>query len=120
MSLLSSFQDDFNRIITIYSNTANKSGSWFVSDDYSIIADDIKCLILKNSNKYSEKIDDKVEILQTTHKVRLNFWIDIKEDYKIVDNLQNSYIIKFVENCPGFWWSDDHLVLYVNKQKWVE
>jgi len=120
MSLLSSFKDDFNRTITIYWNTQTKSSTWFVNDTYSIIASWVKCLLLKNNNKYLENIDDKVNILQTSHKIRLDFWINIQEGNKIVDNLWESFIIKFVENCPGFWWNDDHLVLYADKQKWVE
>lgn len=120
MSLLSSFKDDFNRTITVYTNTEVKSATWFVTDDYLILASDVKCLLLKNSNKFLENIENKVELLQTSHKIRLDFWIDIQEWNKIVDNLWESFIIKFVENCPGFWWSDDHLILYADKQKWVE
>jgi hypothetical protein len=120
MSLLSSFKNDFNRTIEVFWNTETKSDTGFVTQSYWSIASWIKCLLLKNSNKYLEKVDDKVSIIQTSHKIRLDFWIDIQEDNKIVDNLWEIFIVKFVENCPWFWWSDDHLILYVDKQKWVE
>jgi len=120
MSLLASFKDDFNRKINIYKNTQVKSETWFVNNEYSLVASQIPCLLLKNNSKYSETIEDKVEIIQTSHKIRLDFWVDVQEDYKVVDNLGVSYIIKFVENCPGFWWNDDHLILYAERQKWVE
>ena len=120
MSLLSSFKDDFNRIISIYWNTEIKSPSWFVNNEYLLKYSNISCLLLKNSNKFLENIENKVDILQTTHKIRLDFWVDIVEWDKIVDNLWETFIIKFVENCPWFGWSDDHLILYADKQKWVE
>ena len=120
MSLLASFKDDFNRKIDIYKNTQIKSDTWFVNNSYELVASKIPCLLLKNNNKYLENIEDKVQIIQTSHKIRLDFWVEVKEDYKVVDNLWISYIIKFVENCPWFGWNDDHLILYVERQKWVE
>lgn len=117
-SLLSSFSDDFNATIEVLRHNEVKSETWFVKNEFTSLYSWVKCLLLRNKQTpYNNFIDNSVEYIQTTHKARLEKNYKIKEKDKVIDQNGREFEVKFVEKTPWFWWSDDHLLLFLERIK---
>lgn len=115
-SLLSSFQNDFNRTISIYKLVKTENEIWEEIESWPTESQSwIKCLLLLNKQRYDAYISNEVEYIKTTHKIRMDFWPEIEEWDKIQDNNWVWYTVKFADNAPGFDWVDDHLLVLVDK-----
>ena len=118
-SLLSSFKNDFNRIISILQLQEWKNEIWEIEKDHIIINQTwIKCLLLLSSQDYWLNINNQVNLIKTTHKIRMDFKNDVWDDIliKIWDQIQddknNLYKVVFITPTPWFGWFDDHLLVF--------
>ena len=114
-SLLSSFANDFNRTIAVYPKVTSKNNIWEVETSWpTASATGIKCLLLLKTENYKQFVNQQVEYIETTHKVRLDFGPTIEVWDKIKDNNNVWYDVRFVHKTPWFDWIDDHLLLLVD------
>lgn len=114
-SLLSSFKNDFNRTIAVYPEVETKNDIWEIEKTWPTVGDaNIECLLLLNNQKYDQFVNNAVEYLKTTHKVRLELWPTINVWDKIKDEFDVWYNVKFTNNAPWFGGIDDHLLLLVD------
>ena len=117
-SLLSSFTDDFNAVITIKQRTSSKNAIWEDTGAFTVLHEGVKCLLLRNSQKpYDMYAWNSVEFIKTTHKARLEKWLTIKEWDVIEDANGIEYVVKFEELSPWFWGEADHMLLFIDRVK---
>lgn len=111
-SLLSSFANDFNRVIAVYPRVEAKNSIGEVETSWPTAnATGIKCLLLLKQEQYNKWIKEQVEYIKTTHKIRLDFGPTIVEGDKIKDEFNVWYDVKFVTPTPWFDGVDDHLLV---------
>lgn len=116
-SLLSSFKNDFNRTISVYPRVEQQDPTnWeMVMTWPTATATGVKCLLLlrgdQGSMKYNQYINNQVEYIKTTHKIRLDFGPTINAWDKITDNTGVTYVAKLVLSTPWFDGVDDHLLV---------
>lgn len=114
-SLLSSFQNDFNRTIAVYPIVEAKNSIWEMETTWpTATSTGIKCLLLLKQQDYKKYASNQVEYIETTHKVRLDFGPTINVWDKIKDNNNVWYDVRFVHKTPWFDGIDDHLLLLVD------
>lgn len=111
-SLLSSFANDFNRVISIRERVENKNSIWEMEMTRPMASvSNIKCLLLLRSEQYNKWISEQIEYIKTSHKIRLDFGQTVIEWDKIQDNFSVWYDVKFVVSTPWFDGFDDHLLV---------
>lgn len=115
-SLLSSFENDFNRIISVYPRVNAKNTMGEIETSWpTASATWIKCLLLLGSTRgdylYWKYIQNQIEYIKTTHKIRLDNGPTIKEWDQIKDNKDVIYEVRFVSPAPWFGGIDDHLLV---------
>ena len=117
-SLLSSFTDDFNAVISIEQRTAWKNAIGEDESTHNEIASGIKCLLLRNKQKpYDQYAWSMVEFIKTSHKARLEKGVIINEKDVVVDADGVRYEVKFVELSPWFGGEADHMLLFIDRIK---
>jgi hypothetical protein len=115
MSLLSSFKNDFNELISILTRTTITDTVGQRKSVFSTTQSDISCLIMQNSFKTDKEVKSgSLTYYESTHLVRLELWPTVKVWDKIKDKKEREYEVKFVYENPGFGGNPDHLVLYVD------
>lgn len=114
-SLLSSFANDFNRTIEVYPKVETKNKMWEVESSWPTASETwIKCLLLINSFNTNKWIKTQINYIQTSHKIRMEFWPTISIWDRIKD-WEKTYEVKFVSTTPGFSGADDHLLVLVDE-----
>lgn len=111
-SLLSSFENDFNRTISVYPRVETRDASGDVLMTWPTAnATGISCLLLLKEERPNQWVRDQVAYIKTTHKIRLDFGPTIVEGDKIKDEFNVWYDVIFVTPTPWFDGNDDHLLV---------
>ncbi len=111
-SLLSSFENDFNRTISVYPRVEAKDTIGAMTFTWPTASTTwISCLLLLKQENYNKWVSQQVEYIKTTHKIRLDFGPTITEGDKIKDDFNVWYDVKFVTSTPWFDGFDDHLLV---------
>ena len=104
----------FNRKLTIQKATRTVNSIWEWEAVFSTINTDIDAIVKLNKIAYDKMEQTQgagLEYLKSSHKIRLEFWPEVKTGYKILDDKGFAYIIKYVHISRGFN-GDDHNLLY--------
>ncbi len=119
MSLLSSFANDFNRDMLIYSCSITKGKMGQEKKRYQEIWT-IKGILLPSKENYDNYTSNTktgnngLVYDQFEYEFRCELGPKIKKWDFFKDNL-GRYEVKRSYRAPGFWGEDDHLVCYLNE-----
>ena len=104
----------FNRKLTIQKPTKTANSIWENEATFDETATNIDAIVKQNKlvlDRMEQTQGAGLEYLKSSHKIRLEFWPEIKKWYRIIDNNGVVYDVKFVHPSRGFN-GDDHYLLY--------
>lgn len=120
MSLLSSFENDFNRSMAIHSCTITKGTLGQEKKSYQETWI-VKGILLPTKESYdnfttnTKTGNNGIVYDQFEYEFRCELWPKIKKWDFLKDNLGQWYEVKRSYRAPGFWGEDDHLVCCLNE-----
>lgn len=114
MSFLNDFSKDFNCVLDVYNPVEVRNDIWEVEKTFSLQQEWVKWLLFLNNKEYNAYIDSQVQYIKTTHKIRIDKYIDIDEWDKIIDDKWKSYTVVYTDLVPWFNWNNDHRLILAN------
>lgn len=117
MSLLNSFQSDFNAKVKILKKVDTINTDWQPIPEYIEQDETITCFIFLNKFQENAGIkhwNNEIEAFKTSHKIRMPLWHEVLRGDKIKDQDWLEYEVKLPYKQPWFKWQVDHLLLFAN------
>lgn len=110
MSFLEKFRGDFNCLLDIYKPTIVKNSIWEEEETFSLYQEWIEWLLFLD-NKDKNYINNEVEYIKSTHKIRIEKDINIEKWDKLINKDWKSYKVKFIKKVTWFIWKEDHILI---------